>query len=318
MNLYETILTKHQVRKTYGQKLAFRTWLKHYLKQMGIEMTEDNYRSNGTNVLIGDPTTAEIILTAHYDTQPNALFPIIMSFSNWFSFILSQLYFFIPLIFFMAIANGIALLLFKEGLINIGDGFITLNFIPFQFLLLLFYLQVAYGFPNKHTANDNTSGVVTLLNIITKMNHDDLSKVCFVFFDQEELGLVGASKFKKKYRKSIRNTPLINFDCVANGKHISFIAKQEFRDSRFNKLLIEGATSVKDKYPFHVRFVTAFTHIFTSDQLIFKNSVGVVASHKYPIIGYTLTRLHSRFDTKYDNQNIEYLTDAMIAMIESL
>ena len=167
------------------------------------------------------------------------------------------------------------------------------------------------GFANRKNANDNTSGVAVLLSLLEDLPLDQRNKVCFVFFDDEEKGLGGSKAFKRQYRKKIGFKPLINFDCVAHGRHLMFITKKEFNESRFSENLIEvteGKALIKE----------AKKYIYPSDQFIFKNGVGVVALHKMPILGYYLSRLHSRFDKKFSIDNIETLNQMMIAFIEKI
>ena len=167
------------------------------------------------------------------------------------------------------------------------------------------------GFANRKNANDNTSGVVVLLSLLEDLSDEKRCKVCFVFFDEEEKGLKGSKVFKDRYYDKIRRKPLINFDCVAHGKHLMFITKKEFRESKFNDILAEVT---KDK----ALVKEARKYVYPSDQLIFKNSVGVAALHKAPLLGYYLSRLHSRLDSKFNANNIEALNQMMIAFIEKI
>lgn len=87
----------------------------------------------------------------------------------------------VPLSFFgeTILASGILTLSFKE--IIIGILLISLMF--------LYCFQITKGIANKHTANDNTSGVATLLaisqekilDLITKISNF-LIKLCKILF----------------------------------------------------------------------------------------------------------------------------------------
>jgi len=168
-----------------------------------------------------------------------------------------------------------------------------------------------FGFANRKNANDNTSGVSVLVSLLEDLPVSQRNRVCFVFFDEEEKGLIGAKDFKETYPQETRDKPLINFDCVAHGKHLLFITKKEFRESRFNNILtevIENKALAKK----------AWKYVYPSDQLLFKNSIGVAAAHKIPLLGYSLSRLHSSFDTKFNTKNIETLNLMMIEFIEKM
>lgn len=60
---------------------------------------------------------------------------------------------------------------------------------------------VMIGPANKHNANDNTSGVVTLLEIARSLPESQRGKVCFVLFDLEEAGLIGSAAYRKAHKK---------------------------------------------------------------------------------------------------------------------
>ncbi len=179
-------------------------------------------------------------------------------------------------------------------------------------------VQIKRGIANKHTANDNTSGVATLLAILEDLPEYDRDKVCFVFFDQEELGLVGSQKFKQRYANEILKKPLINFDCVSDGDTLFFVTKKKFRMTTYNNLLIKSVNEVITGTDKFYKFGTALKHIYTSDQIIFKNSVGVAAAKKLPIFGYYLSRIHTGRDTKFDSNNIEYLNKIMLNFIRGI
>ena len=91
------LLDLYQTRKTKKQKVEFQNWLHNYLGAMGFETTYQKYSKTGTNIVIGDIDRAKVILTAHYDTQPNFFVPIIIGI-NWVGMILSQLLMVIPIL----------------------------------------------------------------------------------------------------------------------------------------------------------------------------------------------------------------------------
>lgn len=308
------LLDNYQVRKSFRQKQVFIKWLENHANEYNYKLEEQHYKKGrGRNLIIGNPETAEIILTAHYDTPPNALFPVATIVGNIPAYILSQVFIFLPIIAILY-------------LLQIGIGLMFQDFSPWNemvpflwfeislltlVLLMLWSLQMMMGFANKKNANDNTSGVAVLVSLLEDLSHSQRHKVCFVFFDEEEKGLEGSKFFKKFYSKETRFKPLINFDCVAHGNHLMFITKKEFRESKFNEFLIEAS---KDK----ALIKEAKKYVYPSDQLIFKNSVGVAALHKIPVLGYYLSRLHSRFDSEFNELNIETLNQIMIKFIEKI
>ena len=300
----DALLAQYQIRKSNKEKQAFTAWLKAQLQAHGYELTEERYSKNGCNLVVGDVKTAKIILTAHYDTQPNFFIPVMMGFSNWFFFLLSQIILMLPLI---------ALL----GLFFVARALFPSNFVLPLVLLaicLLYGVQITCGIANKHTANDNTSGVAALIAILEDLPKEDREKVCVVFFDQEELNLVGSNQFKKKYKADVISKPLINFDCVSDGQTLMFVMKKKFKKSNYFGLLKAAGDKAVQGTKKQVRYADALTNIYTSDQMLFKQGVGVVAAKKSPL-GYYIDRIHSGLDTNFDNENIELLKDIMLTML---
>lgn len=308
------LLDHYQVRRSFKQKQAFIQWLKRHSEVHDYQFYEQKYKKGrGRNLIVGNPKTAATIVTAHYDTPPNALFPIATIVGNIPSYIMGQLVMFLPII-------AIIWLLHLGVVATFGHLGIWSDMVPFFWfelpllvvtLLMLWCFQMMMGFSNQKNANDNTSGVTVLLSLLEDLPHRERGKVCFVFFDEEEKGLEGAKCFKKAYGKAIRFKPLINFDCVANGKHLMFITKKAFRESKFNDMLAEVTEN-------KALLKEAKKYVYPSDQLIFKNSVGVTALHKVPLLGYYLSRLHSRFDFKFNVDQIEDLTQMMITFIAKI
>lgn len=289
------LIEQYQVRKTYKQKTSFIDWLSSQCEQMGYDLKIEEHKKC-RNLIVGDVETADVILSAHYDTQPNFIFPIIMFFSNYPAFILSQ---FIPLIPFVVLFPVFFSLTIYSGKL--------IYLLLFTLLMILYVIQIVAGFANKHTVNDNTSGVATLLTTMRTLNPEDRQKVCFVFFDLEEVGLVGSGLFKNQHKEAMKQKPLINFDCVANGNELLFVSKKSFINSQNYSDFVASANVMLKP----AKFKRALTHIYTSDQIIFKNSVGVVAAKRIPILGYYLDRIHTRRDTIFQYENIIDLSNMM-------
>ena len=304
----EILLEKYQVRKTKKQKQDFGVWLADYLSEYDYTVVEDKYSKNGSNYIVGDVESADVILTAHYDTQPTFFFPVTMGFSNWISFFISQILMMIPIFIFAALYSFI---IFKFSL---GLEF----FLILAVLLLAYSIQMMCGLANKHTANDNTSGVATLISILEDISPEDREKICVVFFDEEELGLIGSKKFYKKYKESVIHKPLFNFDCVSDGEILTFVMKKKFKDSSVCGLLKKASDEAIKNSEKKIRFADALWNVYMSDQLHFPNGVGVVAAKKAHIFGYYINRIHSKWDTKFDSKNIELLKNTMLKLIKKI
>lgn len=307
----QQILNNYQVRKTKEQKANFRVWLNDHLKQLNYTVTEEAYSKKGTNIIVGDLEKAQVVLSAHYDTPPNFFFPVIMAFSNWISFLLSQFFILIPIACFCVLYTAFFIMVVEVEV----SGFF---FFSLFFLVYAYLLQIMIGFPNKQNANDNTSGVATLLSVLENLPLEERDKVCVVFFDQEELGLVGAGQFYKKHKEQLQNKPLINFDCVGNGETLTFVYKKKFYESTFFTPLEIAANQIIAPTTKKVRFGRASSNIYMSDQLYFPLGVGVVAAKKAPLIGYYVSDIHSSFDKKLDTENLDLLTKTILQFTKTI
>ncbi|QQK07858.1 M28 family peptidase [Miniphocaeibacter halophilus] len=303
------LIDKYQVRKNYEDKTKFINWLKPVIKEMNYDFKIDKYSSKGRNLIVGDINNAEVFLTAHYDTQVNYFVPMFMG-MNWLGFIIGQLY-----VLFIILLPAILIdLIFKNIFYyNIPNIFLVL-------IVLLTFLYTQIGVSNKNTVNDNTSGLATLINIMENLEDTHKNKVCFVFFDQEEVGLIGSSKFQKKYRRNIRNKPLINFDCVANGNNIFFIGQKEFRNSILNNVLTNSVEKIMKDNIYGKKYVIgpAYRYIYPSDQLIYDNSLAVAALKKAPLIGYYLNGIHNSRDRVFMKENIALITEVILDFVKNI
>ena len=169
------------------------------------------------------------------------------------------------------------------------------------------------GPANKHTVNDNTSGTITLIELMNAMTDEERAQSCFVFFDNEEKGLFGSAFFQKQHKEVMADKLLINFDCVSDGDYLMMIAnKKAFPEQAEN--LKTAFAEVTDKT---VLIENAkFVH-YPSDQKNFKKNIGVAAFKKSKF-GLYLDRIHTPKDTVMDERNISVLVSGFIKFTETL
>ena len=299
-NLVETLTASHLVRKTRAQKTAFSAWLSDELSSMGYKVKSEK-GGIATNIIVGDPETAEILLSAHYDTPavlfvPNFLSPGNLPLFIFYQFVLSAL---------IIAAGALA-----AWLVSFFAGFMW-SVTAFYLVMLLLLLSMMIGPANKRTYNDNTSGVATLLSIAAALPKESRDKVCFLFFDFEELGMIGARAFAKRHPDAAEKL-LFNFDCVGDGNHMLFILPRKIRvDSAFVEKLSSFFPLTDD-----LRFsVPKGLMIFPSDQVCFPRGAAVAAFHRLPMVGYYVGRIHTPRDTVMIARNIDILTDIMISYV---
>ncbi len=305
----EYLLNQFQVRKNSTQKSSFRCWLSDILKQHGYDVSVESGGSliKSCNVVVGNPETADVIYTAHYDTCAVLPFPNFITPQNIFLYFLYQILIVIPM-FILAVGAEILLL--------------TLwNDTPMWLAMLVVYAVLGFciwwmmaGPANKHTMNDNTSGVAALIEIALSLPEASRKHVAFIFFDNEEKGLLGSSFFKKKHGSALKNTLVVNYDCVSDGEYIQFYPNKALKTNEKMLECLEKSFCSCDKK--QVSIVKGFG-FYPSDQKAFPMGVGVAALHKGPL-GYWLGRIHTARDTVFDCQNIELLRSGALDLVETL
>ncbi len=297
------VLHRYPVRKSKKQKQAFRDAVQSYAAELGYESSVEKSSFGCCNLVIGNPKSAKYLITAHYDTCAGMLFPNLITPCNVLLYLLYQ-FLVLAVILIPTFAAGF-LFSFLPG----SSGFsATAAMIVYWGLLLL----LIAGPANRNNANDNTSGVVTLLEIARTLPENQRSKVCFILFDLEEAGLIGSASYRKAHKKETGHQLIVNLDCVGDGDHILlFPTKKLKKDTKKLAPLYKccgyfGAKSVlvRDKG----------ASIYPSDQSNFPYGVGVAAFHKGKA-GLYLSRIHTSKDTILEETNVNILRAAIVSMV---
>jgi len=303
----EEILERFQLRKTRRQKTAFIEWLTESLQKEGIECrVESGGMARSRNIIVGDVASAKTVFAAHYDTAPLMPFPNFITPCNPVATVL----------YMLLIAAGTVLLMggfrWAVGLLIADPAIVSILSLAFIWFIVGMLL---FGKANPHTANDNTSGVITLCEIMLALSPEQREKVAFVFFDNEEIGLVGSAFFARKHKKEMREKPLINFDCVSDGDHLLMLRSRKMRKSAFDALLTEAFSS-RDNVTVH--FVSTASAYFPSDQSNFPCHVAAAFFHRQPLIGLYMGRIHTGRDVIFTRENIRFLCDGAVKYTELL
>ena len=305
----KTVLTAYEVRKSKKQKEAFRAYLCQELEKLGYTPRVESGRVlvMNHNVVAGDPEKAKVLFTAHYDTCAVLPFPNFITPRNLFVYLLYQLAI-AALFLVLAIVVEVCLLLAFDPPLWVQ--------MPVLYAVLGFCIWwMLAGKANRHTANDNTSGVVTLLEIAATLPPEMRHTVCFVWFDNEEKGLFGSSAFTSAHRRVKADTLILNFDCVGDGDYLQFFPSKAVKKSPEVMALLEKAFLSEDKKI--VEVVRGFG-LYPSDQAVFRRGVGIAALKKAPVIGYYMDRIHTRRDTVLEEENIQLLRDGAVALAGTL
>ncbi len=299
----QEIFRKYQVRKNKKQKTAFIEYVKQLSSEWGYSFRVEKGTLGARNIVVGDPSKAKVIYTAHYDTCPVLPFPNFITPKCIALYLLYQ----VGIIFaiFAAVALCIGALAVLAETLNLGLD-VTFWATEITYFGLLFLLLA--GPANKHTANDNTSGVTLLIDIMHELPEEEREKVAFVFFDLEEMGLFGSMSFAKKHKAEMKDKLLLNFDCVSDGENMLFALRKNAKKYRN---AIETAFEATDGFCVDIADKGVF---YPSDQMQFPCGVGVASLRSTKGGLLYMNRIHTRRDVIYREENIQFLKDGAIAL----
>ncbi len=305
-NIIDEIFEKYQVRKTKQQRLDFIEYVKKTSQNMGYSAKIERGSFGTMNIVVGNPDEAKVIYTAHYDTCARLPFPNFLTPKCMGIYILYN----IAVVFgIMAVAFiGGVMLGVLMGLLGLSPeigGFVT------EIIYLAALFLMLFGPANKHTANDNTSGVAVLLGIMKALPESERGECAFVFFDGEESGLIGSSSFAKAHKNVKKNTLLLNFDCVSDGREILILAKkdaEQYTDLLREAFASEGGFSVE----------VTNKAFYPSDQEKFKRGVGIAAFNRTKGGMLYIDKIHTDKDRVFQRENIDFLVNGALRLGEKI
>lgn len=298
------ILDKYQVRNHKKQKTAFAGYVERLATEWGYSFKTEKGMFGARNLIVGDPSKAKVVYTAHYDTAPVLPFPNFITPRSIPIYLLYNLG-------IVAVFVAVALLIggvigFISAALGLGASFAFWG--GYIAYFALFFCMLA-GPANKHTANDNTSGVTLLIDIMRELDADSRDDVAFVFFDLEEMGLFGSASFASKHKAEMKDRLLLNFDCVSDGENVLFALRKGAVDYSAK---IEEAFAEKDGFKVHTASKGV---IYPSDQANFKCGVGVATLRSTKGGLLYMDRIHTKRDVIYREENIEFLKDGAIRLL---
>lgn len=298
------VLTAFPVRKTKKQKQAFRNALHSYCQGLGYAVKEEKGSWGAVNLVFGDPDRAKFLVTAHYDTCAGMPFPNLITPCNFLTFLAYQLLLVGGLLVVSILAAVIV-----ELLLGIAELSLLVWYVVYFGLLGL----MMFGPANPKNANDNTSGVVTVLEIARTLPEQLKDDVCFVLFDLEEAGLVGSASYRKSHRKICDKQIVLNLDCVGDGDEIMLFPTGKLRKDREKMVVLRHAVGTIGKKSVSIR-EKGFAY-YPSDQANFVYGVGIAALLRSKWAGLYLDKIHTRKDTVLDEENVIILRDRLTAVI---
>lgn len=297
------VLAAFPARKTKKQKQAFRKAVQSYAEQLGYPCTVESGSLGSRNLIIGNPSHADYLVTAHYDTCARLPIPNFLTPCNFWPFLLWQ-------VVLVLLILGVCILM------GLGVGFLTgsgaigswCGYLMIWVILALMLIGPA----NPSNANDNTSGVVTLLEIAKSMPGNQRKKVCFVLFDLEEAGLIGSASYRKAHKSQTDRQMVLNLDCVGDGDNLTLFPTKRLKKDRKRLTSLYKACGYFGEKSILVH-EQGFS-FYPSDQANFPYGAGICALNKRGKTLY-LSRIHTKKDTILERTNVNLLRAALITYI---
>lgn len=296
------VLHQFPVRKTKKQKQAFRDAVQSYAESVGYQCTVERKCQSCQNMLFGDPENAKYLVTAHYDTCAAVFFPNFLMPCNLLIFVLQQIILWLGIILVASAFGALAGVALGEALVAPVCCVMLFGMIA---LMLI-------GPANKYNSNDNTSGVVTLLEIMRTLPENQRHKVCFVLFDLEETGLMGSSFYRSRHRKASDSQMVLNLDCVGDGDHLVMFPTKHLKKNRKKLTSLYRACGYFGKKSLTVH--EKGFGIYPSDQMAFPYGVGICALKKSKF-GLYIGKIHTSRDTVLEETNVNILRAALTSYI---
>ena len=298
------VLNQFPVRKTKQQKQEFREAVQAYVTGMGYPVAVEEGSFGSRNIVIGDPEHAKILVTAHYDTPAGFLLPNFVTPCNLVVFLAYQF----AVVGLLVIVSILAGVLVGVPFANPDLGSLV-GVIVYWVLLLM----IRFGPANKNNVNDNTSGVVTVLEIIRTLLPAHRDRVCFVLFDLEEAGLVGSASYRKRHKAATATQIVLNLDCVGDGNEILFFPSKKLKKDARQMAWLKRCCGYYGKKRIIVR-EKGFAS-YNSDHKNFPLSAGIGAFHRKKGIGLYLSRIHTSRDTILEETNVNILRACISTLI---
>ena len=291
------------VRKSRKQKQVFRQAVLSYAKGLGYSCQVEKGSLGCKNVVIGDPDRAKYLVTAHYDTCARMLIPNLLTPCSLWLFLGYQFILCLYLLLPSAAAGALVGYCFHDFFIG---------YWAFMVLLWTMIFLMLIGPANPSNVNDNTSGVISVLEIAKSIPEKNRRDVCFVLFDLEEAGLIGSASYRKAHKKTVGSQIVLNLDCVGDGDEIFLFPTSKLKKNPKKQAVLEKLTGEYGKKSITLR-KEGFA-IYPSDQANFPYGVGICALQRRRSTLY-LSRIHTPRDTVLDENNVNILRGAIVSLI---
>lgn len=307
MNYIEEITSRFPIRRKAEQKKAFRDWAVAEIRRMGYSVkVEQSGIACHENIIVGNPESAPVLFTAHYDTPARALLPNILLPRNPIVYLLYQL-----LIVLILLGGTVAVMLVAGSLTGSAEVARLLWILTYFGILMLMSFG---GVANKHNAN-SSSGLAAVMTLMARLPQEDRGKAAFILFDNEEKGLGGSKAYAKDHQQVAYTRFTVNLDCVGVGEDFLVISRKIARQHRefacFQRHM-EGVTTHR------VHFFDALGSVYNATWKSFKSGVNIFACKTSPVVGFYTPDLCTAKDTEADAGNIAALAEALAACVQAM
>ena len=302
--LCAAIVRDHQARKSRAQKAAFRELVRAEMRKEGVFFREERTKGliENVNLVYGNLATAEFVFGAHYDTCAELPFPNLAAPLNIPLSILMQLL--LMLMLALPAALGAFLIAWLAAPVGVAAAVGVL-------LGVLASALVLAGKPNRHTMNDNTSGVVALLTLLARLPKERRGRVAVVLFDNEEVGLIGSTLFRKRHARVMADRTACEPRLRGRRGDAPARAQQGLLRRRGIVRAHAGGFSRGSLAPVFAR--RAF---YPSDQWSFPKALAVATLKRRRFFGAVIDRIHTRRDTILKEENIEYIVEGLLRLTD--
>ena len=162
-----------------------------------------------------------LVVVAHYDSARSALSfgpKLIKNFRLSFSLMISAVF----AVALLAVANLIVRL--SSGHANLWVWIVTLVVCAYMLVPLTIMVHRELAMDYTPGANDNASGVATMLALADKASEEEslLPGIMFVATGAQEVGTAGMLEFLKSYGERIKGALVVNLDNLGAG-HLCYI-----------------------------------------------------------------------------------------------
>ena len=296
------VLREFPVRKSKQQKEKFRESVSAYAATLGYTYKVEEGSFGSMNIVLGDPQKAKYLVTAHYDTPAGMFLPNLITPCNFWTFLGYQILVTLIMLGIPAIPGVIV-----GMLTSYYPGYLV-----WYFGFLALYGLMMFGPANPNNANDNTSGVVTVLEIAANLPVDRRDSVCFVLFDLEEKGLIGSKSYAKIHKETVQNQIVLNLDCVGDGDELMIFPTKKLPLDADKMAFLRGMNHKEEEKSLTLH--EKGFYVYNSDQKSFPYGAALGA-FKRGKAGLYCDRIHTSRDTILDEKNVSILRDRIITVI---